>query len=173
MYNLTTVTPETAKDEAKEVFDWFADKPFDIPRSFEIAALSPKLAKKSLEVATYFGAHETLSFPLLTSIRYAVSCAVCLDSCVALNGDILKKCGMTEDDLEAVANKQEETPLEAHEEVLLKFVVQRVTNPEAGCTEAEIDAVRSHGWTDQDIYEATYHGFFVLTPAMIERSLSS
>lgn len=172
MYNLSTVTPDTAKGEAKEIFDWFADKPFDVPRSFEVAAVSPKLAKKSLEVASYFGAHDTLSFPLLTSIRYAISCAVCFDSCVTLNGGILKKCGMTEDDLEAVANSQKNTPLEPHEEALLKFVVQRVTNPEAGCSEAEIDEVRRHGWTDQDIYEATYHGFFVLTPAMIEKSLS-
>lgn len=173
MYLLQTVTEENAQGAQKDIFEWFADKPINAPLPLQRYAISPEIAKSHLNLIAYFSSHPTLSFPLLASIRYAVAAKSCYESCIALNSSILKRVGMTEDELEAIATTQQNTLLEKQEEQLLQFVVKRVFSPESGSSKQALENLQNLGWTEQDIFDATYHGYTVLTGAQITASLSS
>lgn len=173
MYLLKTISKETAHGDQKEIFDWFEDKPINTPPSLQRYAISPNIAKFHLDLIRYFSSHKTLNFALLSSIRYAIASKVCYDSCIAINETILKRSGMTDEDLKAVASTQQDTPLEEHEEALLQFAVTRVLHPEQGCTQEQLQDLYQLGWTEQDLFDVTYHGYTLLSGSQLTASLST
>ncbi len=57
--------------------------------------------------------------------------------------------------MDAVIEDYREAPLEAPVRALLDWCVQMTRSP-ASLTEAHVDTLRSHGWTDEDISAAAF-----------------
>lgn len=153
---LTTVKPENASGEMKSIYDHFINGAGQVPKPMEMFSASPGLFRIKAETISYYGG-SNLSFPLLTLIRYLSAENCSHGACVMFNGELAKRQGMTEEELEDLKKNPKDGPLEERENQLLSFVVDAVKNPDS-IAQKDIDLLKCLGWTEQDIFEAVNHG---------------
>ena len=118
---------------------------------------SPSMFKDHISTIQYFNNHPTLSFPLLTMIRFLVAPDCGWNFCIDFNRSLLKRMGMDDDEIERTRSNPEDAPLEDNERAMLLFVLKAVRTPEATAQE-DVDRLHDNGWKDAEIYDATFHG---------------
>lgn len=154
---LKTVRPEEAQGPIAEAYSNFQKSVGDVPKPIQLMSASPGMFEEHVRTIHYFNNHSTLSFPLLTTIRFLVAPECGFGFCVGFNRELLKRMGMEESEIEATRSNPENAPLEENEKAMLVFVLKAVKSPES-VTQEDVDALRDLGWTDSDIYDATFHG---------------
>jgi hypothetical protein len=154
---LKTVTPEEADGFIAEAYANFQKAIGSIPKPIQMMSASPSMFEDHIKTITYFNNHPTLTFPLLTMIRFLVAPDCEWDFCIDFNRNLLKKMGMEDDEIESTRSNPENAPLEENEQALLLVVLKAVRSPET-VKKDDIDRLRELGWNDSDIYDATYHG---------------
>ena len=147
---LNTVSPEKAEGEIKAVYDTMIENIGIVPKPIEMSSVSPFFFKSFTDSIGYFSSHSNLDFTLLAMIRMlsAESCAN--GFCIEFNGAMLKKQGMTNDEIAETINDPSKAPLPEKDKALLLLVLKAVKIPEE-VTQEEVDALYSFGWTDRDI----------------------
>lgn len=70
---IRTVRPDQAEGKMKEAFDMFIENLGVIPKPLEMMSASPAIFDQQLQRIHYFTNHPTLSFALLSHIRYLVA----------------------------------------------------------------------------------------------------
>lgn len=78
------------------------------------------------------------------------------------NANILKKQGMTDNQLAAALKDPFSVPLDDKERLLFAFVLKGVKS-QASATAEEMDQLKISGWEDSDILDAVNHGFLMFT----------
>lgn len=154
---IRTVKPEEAEGFVAEVYAEYEKATGVIPRPLQMMTASPGMFENHMKTIGYFRSHPTLSFPLLTLIRFLVSPECGFNYCIDFNRNLLKRLGMEDDEVERVSANPDEAPLEDNEKALLLFVLKAVKSPETTNSE-DIEALHELGWTDAEIYDATFHG---------------
>ncbi|MGD2064769.1 MAG: hypothetical protein PVF51_14500 [Nitrospirota bacterium] len=137
----------------------FAEMLGRVPDGLRLLGVSPALLEGYVENIHYFMGHPRLGQALTTMIRYLVSSAGDCRYCIDLNEGMLVAAGF---ELEAVRRARQDpaqAPLPERERALLTLVLHAVANPH-GMEPTEFAAVRAFGWSDQDIFDAVYHGVF-------------
>ncbi|MGD9211187.1 MAG: hypothetical protein PVI90_10445 [Desulfobacteraceae bacterium] len=150
---IQTVDPEQAEGKVKEAYDFFKQAIGTIPTPMMLLSASPDLFEQKLQSLTYYRQHPTLSFALLSSIRYLVSTIYDINFCVKFNEDFLKKQGLTKEDIQAMADNPQSAPLDDKDRAMLAFVVKAVKDSDS-VAKADIDQLYVMGWTDRDIIDA-------------------
>lgn len=162
---IQTVSPEKAEGPIKEAYEMFMKNIGIIPKPMELLSASPTLFELQLRRIHYFVNHPTLSFSLLAHIRYLVAHSLNYRFCVDFNKNMLKKQGLTEDDLRKVEADPSASMLEPKESAMLAFVVKSVKAPES-VTAEDIANLKKLGWEDKDMVDALAQGV-----SMIDHSI--
>ena len=157
MFILNHVKPEDATGKVAEAYSVFP-KEIPVPEPLVLMSASPELTHLQSGVIRHFMTHEKLDMGLLATIRYLVASEEGYQFCINLNSGILKMAGgMSDSDLEALKANPDAAPLEESQKALLLFVLKVVRTPDE-VKEADVDELRKLGWSDQDIFEAAFHG---------------
>lgn len=162
---IETVPPEKAQSVVKEAYDMFMKNFGLIPKPMEMLSVSPTLFELMLKRIQYLSSHPTLSFPLLAHIRYIVAHNLDYKFCMDFNRHILKKQGLSEEDIRNMVSDPSKSLLEEKEKTLLEFVIRAVRSP-ASITEQDMANLKDWGWEDRDIVDALGQGV-----SMIDHSI--
>lgn len=155
---LHTISPERAEGTVAEVYQQIESALGWVPNAFRISSTSPFLLEKHWQTIGYYMQHPVLSFPLLASIRLLVSDDRQCGYCVDLNTKLLaEQAGWTLDQVAALRRDWQSAPLSEREKALLGFALKAVRQP-LTVGKADLDALRTLGWGDAEILDATYHG---------------
>ena len=157
MFILNHVKPEVATGKVAEAYSVFP-KEIPVPEPLILMSASPEIAHLQSSVIRHYMTHEKLDMGLLAMIRYLVAKEYNYEFCINLNARILKMAGgMSDSDLEALKANPDAAPLEESQKALLLFVLKVVKTPDE-VKDADVNELRKLGWSDQDIFEAAFHG---------------
>ncbi len=154
---IQTVNPEQAEGKAKEIYDFMQKNIGLIPAPLQLASASPWMLDMMWQSIQYYSQHPNLGFGLLSSIRYLVAKQYDYAFCTGFNKNFLMMQGMSEEDIEKIAEDPLQAPLEDKERDMLAFVMKAVETPDTVGNE-DIDQLHKLGWTDNDIFDALTHG---------------
>jgi len=154
---INTVSLENADGTIKEAYDMFMKNLGIIPRPMEMMSASPAIFGHQLQRIQYYTDHPTLSFALLSHIRYLVAHNLNYSFCLDFNKLMLKKQGLEDDDIRKMEADPTMSLLEEKDSAMLAFVVKAVKAPSS--VEAdEIKRLKEMGWEDRDLVDALAHG---------------
>lgn len=162
---LNPVSHEQAEGIIREGYDFFMQRAGAIPKPLEMLSISPGLFALQLKRIEYFAKHPSLSFALLTHIRYLVARNLDYEFCTDFNRHILQKLGLSDEDIRKTEADPSQSLLEEKENALLTFVVRAIKEPGAGYGE-EIERLKGMGWEDRDLVDALAQGV-----SMIDHSI--
>ena len=166
-YRIATQTPENATGFMAQAFKRFPPQ-LGVPEPMLLFSASPGMVEAQFSVFSYFGTHAHLSPELLAAIRYLASRTLSAPACLLFNGKLLGATGVTDEELTALPQSGGEfTPAER---ALLAYVVRLVGEPTT-VTDAHIEALRQHGWTDADIMDASMQAANMQVPALLLKAL--
>ncbi len=158
---ITIPTKGQRSEEVERVFTSLEKQAGSVPGPLKMFSVSPGLFQAQMRQIRYFSTHSTLNFELLTMVRYLSALELGFTPCIEFNATLLLKLGLTQEQLEDLAENPEKAPLEPAECKLLLFVLQGVrhgkTNPQ------DIAELHNLGWTDQDIVDCTAQGFTMIS----------
>ena len=160
-------TVKTANsDTIRQVFIMLERGVGMVPDTLSFLANSPGLFEIQKNQIGYYQNHPNLSPELLALIRYTSACWFKNNACIAFNGSMLEKQGMTRNELEQLCADPVQAPLEEKDRALLSFVYKGIRDQDSA-TEKDLENLRSLGWTDSDIIDAVNHGFSMFAPGKI------
>ena len=163
---IKTVSPEQAEGKMKEAFDMFIENLGVIPKPLEMMSASPAIFDQQLQRIQYYTNHPTLSFALLSHIRYLVANNLSYQFCMDFNKLILKKQGLEDDDIKRIEADPSKSLLEEKESAMLAFVVKAVKEPSSVKAE-EIEKLKAVGWEDKDLLDVLAHGVNMVDHAIM------
>jgi hypothetical protein len=163
---IRTVSPEQAEGKMKEAYDMFMENLGVIPKPLEMMSASPAIFEQQLQRILYYANHPTLSFALLSHIRYLVAHNLRYRFCTDFNKHILKKQGLTDDDIQQIEADPANSLLEKKDAAMLEFVVKAVKAPGSVPVE-EIERLKTMGWTDKDLMDALAHAVSMIDHAIM------
>ena len=129
---INTVSPEKAEGKMKEAYDMFMKNLGIIPRPLEMMSASPAMFDQQLQRIQYYTDHPTLSFALLSHIRYLVAHNLNYSFCMDFNKLMLKKQGLEDDDIHKMEADPTKSLLEEKESAMLPSL-SRLLKPPAPC----------------------------------------
>ena len=163
---IKTVAPDQAEGKIKKAYDRFIQSLGMIPKPMEMMSASPAIFEQQLEKIRYYSNHPTLSFALLTHIRYLVAHHLGYPFCTGFNKLVLKRQGLEDDDIRQAEADPSRSMLEEKEAAMLDFVVNAVKAP--GFVQAEeIEKLKAMGWEDRDLVDALAHGVNMIDHAIM------
>ena len=136
---------ETILNGVKERFGF-------VPDGLRLYGLSPTLLENFLAGVGYFMNHPRLEQQLLAMIRYLGSVRVECPFCIDFNEAYLAQLGADLDQVRASRGDIDKAPVSAAALPLLRLALKGLDNPDA-VNEADLDAVRKHGWSDSDMFD--------------------
>ncbi len=152
MFKLSHVAPGNATGEIKHAYDTFPPV-LGVPLPAQLFSASPFLLKAQIASMLNLMGNERMEFPVLTAIRFMAASAFGYDYCIRLNGDMLRRGGMDEAQIDALARGDlADLPFEDSELMVLRLVRKVIDDP-ASITDADVQACRDAGWKDSDILE--------------------
>ena len=155
---IKTTSPEEATGAVKEVYGAMQERLGFVPRPLQMLSASPDLLGIYARSMGYFGAHETLGFPLLTQIRLLAALHCDYPYCIDLNSKLLETAfGLTGEQVAALRTDAASSPLEAKDRAMLLFAVKAIRSPE-DVQSGDMAELHDLGWTDRDVFDALYHG---------------
>ena len=163
------VEPQEAQGDIKAAYDFFEQAIGTVPAPMAMFSVSPDLFKLQLQSLNYFMKHPTLGFPLLSSIRYLVAQKYDYRFCTRFNQTFLEKQGMSEADIQKMAEAPESAPLDDKDRAMLAFVAKAVESP-AAISQADMDRLHTAGWTDRDTLDAMAHAANLIASSVLMKS---
>jgi hypothetical protein len=164
---LNTVPPQEAQGKVKEVYGMFEQLNIPVPLSLQMMSVSQDYLAIQGRMIGYYMNHPGLSPLLLTYIRLLAAHEENYTYCIHLNQQILKnKMGLTDAQIAAVPDHPDKTALNSEEKALLLFV-QKVLRDPASTTREDMENLRTMGWSERDIFDATLMGMHMLDMGMM------
>ncbi len=137
-----------------------------VPETIRMLGNSPGLFSQLMGQINYYASHPHLGQDLPVMIRYCAAVYYSNQVCIEFNGDLLKKRGMTDEDLAKIADNPESAPLDKKKRALLCFVVDGIKD-QSSASLKKMQYLRDTGWSDADILDAAVHGFFMFAPGKL------
>jgi len=116
----------------------------------------------------YYRNHQALSPELLTCIRFAAATHFDNIACISFNSSLLKRQGVTDQELDNLLNDPMQAPLEDKDKAMLSFVIKAIKGRVA---DDELERLQRLGFADSDILDAISHGFSIFAPGRMLRFL--
>lgn len=165
---LRTVEPGQATGTVAKVYAAF-DRIGEVPQALQLLSASPGLQERQFAMLGYYLSHPKLTPTLLAAVRYVAAQLSCHDSCVAFNGGLLARMGMSAKEIEALGGGDGSAALEEREADLLAFVRKALAAPE-DVTASELEALRRSGWGDADVLDALAHGANIIASSVLQKA---
>ena len=156
MFKIATVSPEDATGPIADLYGLYPDSR-GIPEVVRLMTASPGFLAAYGGMMDFWKSHKTLSFHVLAAIRYLASEECQFNCCIDHNAQLLMASGMSGDELIEMKKDPRNGPFEPRENELLAFVLDAMRD-KAAATPERIEKLRELGWTDPEIFEATFHG---------------
>lgn len=164
---LNTVAPQDAHGEVKSVYAIFEQAGIPVPLPLQMLSVSPDYLSIQGNFISYFMQHPSLSPSLLAHIRLMVAHEENYPYCIQFNEGLLKNLvGLSEEQIAVVAEDPDKAALKSEEIALLSFVKKVVRDPASTQTE-DTEALKSLGWSDRDIFDATLMGMNMVAMGMM------
>ena len=170
MFTIKYVRPDDASGKVATVYDAFPAK-VGVPAPVQLYSASEPYLLHQMGFLKRFMANERFEPALLAALRYLGASVSCFDYCTGFNAALLKQLGLSEAELEGLAGEPEQA-FDAHNAALVRFVAKAVREPDA-VTEADVDAARAAGWSDQEIFEATAYAAQMATVGIVFRAFAA
>jgi hypothetical protein len=154
---IQTVEPDKAEGKVKEIYDTMQKNAGIIPAPLQLASASPQMLDTAWRSIQFFSRHPNLGFAVLSSIRYLVAQEYDYVFCTGFNKNMLKKQGLSDEDIEKMENDPLQAPLDDKDRAIVAFVLKAIKTPN-DVEKQDIDRLHDMGWTDSDILEALSHG---------------
>lgn len=169
MMLLKTVSPEEATDKIADAYRIFPPQ-VPVPQPLVMMSASPELAYLQSRIIHYYQTQSGLDGELLSLIRYLVASRHEYAFCINFNSGLLQKAaGFSKEELEAIKADPSTAPLDEPQKALLLFVLKAVKTPQA-VTSEDIEALHKLGWSDQNIFDAAYHGASMVGPSILYKA---
>ena len=150
-------SPQTADAKTAEIFRQIEATFGRIPAPMRLMGVSPALLENQWLNLGYYLQHPSLSFPLLTCIRLAVSSEHHCEYCIGMNAALLmNNAGFSTGQVAAVKDDPASLPLPEKERALLLFTLKATRTP-LEVNAADIQELKNLGWEEKDILDATNH----------------
>ncbi|BBD08698.1 carboxymuconolactone decarboxylase family protein [Desulfovibrio ferrophilus] len=170
MFAIEHMSPEQATGTVAEIYGLFPEE-IGVPVPLQLLSASPHLLEVHGGFIRYYKNHKTLGFPLLPALRYLVASREGYEYCIDFNGGMLKRHGMSADELQAIATNPAQLPLEPKDVAMLEFVTKSLDAPsEIG--EADVDILKEHGWAESDALDALIHASLMFAYGAAFRAFS-
>jgi len=163
---INTVDPKNATGKVAGIYDHFMSTFGFIPNGFKLTSSSEFLLEHQTKSLGFYMQHQTISSKLLAFIRMLVSVNHDCEYCVNTNTGLLMQAGVSMEEIQAAKANPEKAPLEGNDIEMLLFVL-KVVKDSKSITEADMNKLRTLGWKDSDILEATYHATSQVASDMI------
>jgi len=144
--------PAGEEDRVNAVFSAVQQHMGFIPDGLRLYSFSPALLETFVGTVSYFNSGERLAPSLMTMIRYLVSWESQCSFCIDMNEGFLVNMGLNLDAVRAARNNPEAAPIPSREMPLLKIALKSVNQPES-VTAADIQAAKTQGWSERDIFD--------------------
>ncbi|WP_047488511.1 carboxymuconolactone decarboxylase family protein [Terriglobus sp. TAA 43] len=152
MARIHVLTPETATEAQKEIFDATRAKFGKHP--LLMSAMTNSTAMMSSYLTLFQNLTEgRFSKQLARKIGLAIGEENGCEYCISLLAAVAKQQKLTDEDIELARHGKSS---DAKEQALLDFVLL-VVRYKGDLTDAEVDAVKAAGWSDEDIAEVFGH----------------
>ena len=168
---IKTVSPETAEGETKKIYDMMLQHVGVVPSPLQLASASPGILNFQWEAIKYYSQHPTLGFALLSTIRFLVAEHLNYAFCTEFNKTILKKQGLSDEDIDELMKDPRKAPLEDKERAILDFVMKAIKSPDA-VEQGDMDQLHDMGWTDRDILDAMVHATNMVGASILMKTFS-
>ncbi len=166
---IQTVDPEKAEGEVKKIYDMMVQSVGVVPSPLQLASASPGILNFNWEAIKYFSRHPTLGFALLSTIRFLVAKHLNFAFCTNFNKSILRKQGLSDEDIEEMIKDPLKAPLEDKERAMLGFVLKAIKSPDS-VEQKDMDQLHDMGWTDRDILDALVHGTNMVSSSILMKT---
>ena len=166
---IQTVDPEKAEGDVKEIYDALKTNIGVVPSPMELASASPWIMKNMWGSIQYFTQHPNLGFGVLSTIRYLVAEEYDYAFCINFNKNFLKMQGMSEEDIQKTSQDPSQAPLDDKDRAMVAFVMNAIKKPN-DVTQADVDGLRSLGWTDNDILDAMSHADSMVSSSILMKT---
>jgi len=164
---IETQTNETATSPVREVYDEVLKRLPFVPKPVQVMSASPEFVPKYWQMLTHVLDHPRLSKELMAHIRLGVAMHSDYPYCVELNTTALTMLvGATPEEIAAFREDPAAGKLPDNERELVSFVVRAIREPEEVGAD-DVQRLRDLGWTDPDIFDATFMGAFMLTSGVL------
>ena len=171
MFIIDHVKPEDATGKVAEAYGAFPPQ-VPVPAPLQLMSASPELAVAQSQIIRHYVTHEKLDAGLLGLIRYLSAHEFGYQFCINFNSGLLQQAGgFSAEELAAIQQNPEQAPLEESQKALLLFVLKVLKTPDA-VDQGDITPLRDLGWSDQEIFEAAYHGASMATPATLFKAFA-
>lgn len=154
---LKYVKKEEASGAVAAVYNLMEERVKFIPNVIKFHTASPEFFEKYMQLVSHFTDHPIFESRMVAYIRLLVSNRANGKYCIQLQSAILKSFGVPEDDLQKALTDYTQVNLEPRQKALVCFVVDEMFDNLDNKIK-RIDELRSFGWTDKDIYEASIIG---------------
>ena len=166
---IQTVDPAIAEGKVKEIYDFMQKNAGVIPAPLQLASASPKMLDAVWQSIQYYSRHPSLGFGLLSSIRYLVAQQYDYAFCTGFNRNLLKMQGLSDEDIDKMAEDPLQTPLDDKDRAMVAFVMKAVKTPDA-VEKQDVDKLHELGWTDSDILDALAHGTNMIASSILMKA---
>ncbi len=164
---INTATNETAQGEVRAIYDELIERLSFIPKPVQVMSASPELFTKYWAMIKRLINHPRLSRSLMAYLRLGVALTTDYPYCVELNTQGLQHLeGLTPEQLAAFRADPSAADLPPAEQELVRFVVRSIKEPEE-ITADDVQRLRDLGWSDPDIFDATFQGAFMITSGVL------
>ncbi len=154
---INLVEKDQATGRVAEIYETMINTMGLIPNAFKVFSPSSHVLDVQFGNLGYFMRHKTLGGKLLAFIRLLVSEQEHCVYCVGMNSGILMQYGVLPEMMPEIINDPSKAPLDEKDLAMLLFVLKVVRNSNS-IEQPDVDKLRSLGWNDTEILEATYHG---------------
>lgn len=169
MFMIDYVTPENAKGAVKKVYSMFPEG-VPVPAPLQLYSASPRYLLKQMSIIGDFMEDDAYDPGFLAALRYIGASTTCFDACTVFNREYLKSMGLTDAEVDALATDPKQS-FEENEAAMIMLVTKSTADPDS-VTGQDVDSVRSHGWTDQQIFECTAYAAQMATIGIVFRTFS-
>jgi hypothetical protein len=165
----------TPPDEAEgRIADAYSVLPpgVPVPEPLILHSASPELLTRQVELLRYFMNHPRLDMELLAMTRYVLAHRFKYQFCYDFNGMILQAAAMMSDEeLATLREHPEIVELDEARKALFLFALKVVENP-TGVTPQDIEVLRELGWTDQDVFDMSFHAASFLSTSVLWKAFA-
>lgn len=154
---IQTTPPEKAQGKLAELYAEVEQIFGAVPNNVRMLGVSPAILENQLQLIGHYVGHPTLTTPFLASVRMLVSKACHSPYCQNLNAGLLMNAGFSTEQIAAMQANPADAPLDQKEKPLLLFVLKACDNPHS-ITAADVNHLRSSGWSEEHILDALAHG---------------
>jgi len=124
-----------------------------VPDGLRLYSFSPPLLEAFVGNISYFNGGANIPPTLTTMIRYLASWQAECSFCINMNESFLLNMGIDHDAIRAARSNPKAAPLKENEIPLLLLALRSLDEAKA-INQDDLEAVRKHGWSDRDIFDA-------------------